>query len=327
MPTALPAAVAFTDASVTEGAFKTALTSMRTYLSELLGTNATGQIESPVGAVGAPGISFSGDLANGFYLPAANQIGVATAGVRRMLFGSGTTITIDADLLFTDATYDVGKSGATRPRDLFISRDATVGGDLTINGGDVIGAAGTINLFNSAVTTLNIGGAATTLAIGAAASVTTWTGRSITLTGANTTNNTTLAITNSSNGATANHAIVDISVGGTTSTGDPQTRWTIPGGTSWYAGVDNSASDVFIIGVGTAVGTTPVLQFEVSTAKAAVLGGTTAPATTTGLALQHTALTGVSQYGFYEAVTVSSAGTSGGIGFMSTMQTAAAAFT
>lgn len=32
-----------------------------------------------------------------------------------------------ADLLFTDATYDIGKSGATRPRDGFFSRNLTVG--------------------------------------------------------------------------------------------------------------------------------------------------------------------------------------------------------
>lgn len=32
------------------------------------------------------------------------------------------------DLLFTDATYDIGKSGATRPRDGFFSRNLVVGG-------------------------------------------------------------------------------------------------------------------------------------------------------------------------------------------------------
>lgn len=35
------------------------------------------------------------------------------------------------DLLFTDATYDIGKSGATRPRDLFISRNEVIGAKLT----------------------------------------------------------------------------------------------------------------------------------------------------------------------------------------------------
>jgi hypothetical protein len=41
---------------------------------------------------------------------------------------------ITQDLLFTDATYDLGKSGATRPRDIFLSRNATVGGSTTLTG-------------------------------------------------------------------------------------------------------------------------------------------------------------------------------------------------
>lgn len=53
----------------------------------------------------------------------------------------------------------------------------------------------------------------------------------------------------------AAHAYLDVSVQGT-SGGDPHVRFTIPSGTSWYAGSDNSASDVFLIGTGTAVGTT-----------------------------------------------------------------------
>ena len=41
---------------------------------------------------------------------------------------------ISQDLLFTDATYDIGKSGATRPRDLFASRNAVLGGTLDVTG-------------------------------------------------------------------------------------------------------------------------------------------------------------------------------------------------
>lgn len=33
-------------------------------------------------------------------------------------------------LTFTDATYDIGASGATRPRDFFLSRNATIGGTV-----------------------------------------------------------------------------------------------------------------------------------------------------------------------------------------------------
>src|ERR1700680_216609 len=35
--------------------------------------------------------------------------------------------TLTGDLKFTDALYDIGKSGATRPRDIFASRNLTVG--------------------------------------------------------------------------------------------------------------------------------------------------------------------------------------------------------
>ena len=48
------------------------------------------------------------------------------------------TLTINAtttsDLLFTDGTYDIGKTGATRPRDVFASRNAEVGGTLGVTG-------------------------------------------------------------------------------------------------------------------------------------------------------------------------------------------------
>jgi hypothetical protein len=139
----------------------------------------------------------------------------------------------------------------------------TTSGAVTTN--TILSAATTANVFNTVATTVNAFGAATTLTIGAATSDTTYTGQSFTLTGANSTDNTVFAVTNTSNAAAASHSYVDVSVGGTTSTGDPHIRLTIPSGTSWYAGVDNSASDVFIIGTGTAVGTTPALTLTGTT--------------------------------------------------------------
>lgn len=38
---------------------------------------------------------------------------------------------IGFNLTFTDATYDIGASGATRPRDFYLSRNAVIGGTLT----------------------------------------------------------------------------------------------------------------------------------------------------------------------------------------------------
>lgn len=47
--------------------------------------------------------------------------------------------TIGADLLFTDASFDIGKSAATRPRDLFLSRNETIGGTLNVTGQSTVG--------------------------------------------------------------------------------------------------------------------------------------------------------------------------------------------
>ena len=45
--------------------------------------------------------------------------------------------TLTGNLLFTDATYDIGASGATRPRDLYLSRNAVIGGTTSF-GGNVV---------------------------------------------------------------------------------------------------------------------------------------------------------------------------------------------
>ena len=57
------------------------------------------------------------------------------------------------------------------------------------------------------------------------------------------------------------HSYLEAAVSGT-SGGDPHVRLTIPSGTSWYIGLDNSASDFLHIGTGTAVGTTPAISIN-----------------------------------------------------------------
>lgn len=61
----------------------------------------------------------------------------------RALDKTGDTMT--GDLKFTDATYDIGKTGATRPRDFFLSRNAVIGGTLGVTGVATL-AASTISL-------------------------------------------------------------------------------------------------------------------------------------------------------------------------------------
>lgn len=69
-----------------------------------------------------------------------SQTDLCTALAAKLPLGGGT---MTGSLLFTDASFDIGSSGATRPRDLFLSRDATVGRNLVV--GTKLSVDGTTN--------------------------------------------------------------------------------------------------------------------------------------------------------------------------------------
>lgn len=68
-------------------------------------------------------------------------------------------------LLFTDNTYDIGQSGATRPRHLYLAQNATIGGTLGVTGAgtfsSTLAVTGTANLNGAA----NVAGALTPAAL------------------------------------------------------------------------------------------------------------------------------------------------------------------
>ena len=79
-------------------------------------------------AVFAPTTKNAGDTIQPAHV---NDLQTEIVAIENALLGTNH---LAHDLLFVDATYDIGKSGATRPRDFFLSRNATIGGTLGVTG-------------------------------------------------------------------------------------------------------------------------------------------------------------------------------------------------
>jgi len=131
------------------------------------------------------------------------QVGVALT-TSTLLLSATTAVSvlpnpISQDVLFVDATYDIGKSGASRPRDFFQSRNATIGGTL-----GVVGAA--------TVATLAVTGAATLSSTLGVTGVTTLTGGL----------NTPLTVANGGTGRSTATTAYAVIAAGTTATGVQQ---------------------------------------------------------------------------------------------------------
>lgn len=83
--------------------------------------------------------NFAGPIVSGMYFSpdASFDIGAPGSARPRDLFVSrnavvGGVLSMGGDVIFNDNLYDIGKAGATRPRDLFTSRDVTAGRDITV---------------------------------------------------------------------------------------------------------------------------------------------------------------------------------------------------
>ena len=153
----------------------------------------------------------------------SRTVGVATTTSTLLLAATSAVVAqlpnpITQDLLFTDATYDSGKSGASRPRDVFASRKATIGGTLAVTGATTLSST----VSTGALTVTGTATVSSTLAI---------TGTT-TLTGGL---NTPLVVAQGGSGV-ASHTAYGVVVGGTTATGAEQTITPGVAGTVFYSG-------------------------------------------------------------------------------------------
>ena len=121
-----------------------------------IGGPVTNPVELSNGSAAAPSLAFSSDLALGLYRVGINTLGIATAGVGRWQVDANGHLTA-----ISDNAYDIGASGANRPRNIYAAGTATIGGATTLSGALTYGGVtlsnavtGTGNMVLSASPTL-----------------------------------------------------------------------------------------------------------------------------------------------------------------------------
>jgi hypothetical protein len=96
-------------------------------------------IDHPLGAVGTPSITFTGDLNTGIYSPSADQLAIATNGVERVEWGTSEVVFNDgganydfriegdtnSSLFFVDASAEAVGIGSTAPATQFAVQNAS----------------------------------------------------------------------------------------------------------------------------------------------------------------------------------------------------------
>lgn len=105
------------------------------------GSNTQVQFNSSGALAGSANMTFNGTTltAGGLTTTGTTSTGVLSVTGNTTLgdaAADSVTVngTITSNLIFTDNTYDIGASGATRPRNLFLAGNATVGGAQTLTG-------------------------------------------------------------------------------------------------------------------------------------------------------------------------------------------------
>ena len=126
-------------------------TAWRTEDGEFVNTSGdtmTGALVHPLGAVGTPSITFTGDTNTGIYSPGADQVAISTNGTQRLLISSTGSIGIgtsspaetlevagNAILDGSDANLKIkaGTTGTTGAVNFTFNTDSTVYGGLDLN--------------------------------------------------------------------------------------------------------------------------------------------------------------------------------------------------
>lgn len=97
------------------------------------------------GAVNAPSLTFASETTSGRYRIGANNIGESINGLKVIDWTASRLQLTGLNLIWgTDNAQDIGASGANRPRDLFLGRNATIGGTLAVTSTSVFTGAVTL---------------------------------------------------------------------------------------------------------------------------------------------------------------------------------------
>ena len=212
---------------------------------------------------GAPAVEPNGDG----LVEIVGGIGVTTEGQ-----GPGNTVTLNTNLtsagstvIITNSTGSINlEAGAVVPTTFTTDAgNATPAASiLNVLGGNNLSSAGagntvTLNLTGTtdhcvqvgnatgSLTSIGVGGTGELLvgAAGADPAFGTSANGDFTFTSSTAGATRTLTITNADNTAAASSAALNITVGGTTSTGDPYVNWLVTGGGTFSMGIDNSDND------------------------------------------------------------------------------------
>lgn len=97
------------------------------------GGGVTWPLLAPDGTLTNPSYSFTNNSGTGIYHNGVGSLMIASSQNLKAMFASTNITLYGSVLLGTDNTYDIGASGASRPRDLFLGRNLTVGGTTRLS--------------------------------------------------------------------------------------------------------------------------------------------------------------------------------------------------